>query len=277
MNGALPKLGIIEFREIVKALNESYNLDYSNFSFTAFTRRIEYLMAANSIPNVPDLIFRIKGDKDFYETFLRDITIEETEMFRDPSLWREVKEIILPELATFANPKIWVPCFSSGEELLSLLILIHEMCIGPQITITASCLSREIMQRVMRGAISMKKIENSDANFKRLKSKGSLETYYKVKGDDAIFDQELLRRVDFRNHNLLKDSPFTDNNLILFRNKMIYFNKTLQNEVINTLHRSLMPGGRLLIGAKEIIELSSIDRRFILVNEAERIYKKGSA
>lgn len=270
------QLGIIDFRNIVSTLKEVYNLDFSNFAFTSFKRRLEKVIKQNNLGGATDLVVKIRDDANFYQYFLQDISVEETEMFRDPALWRELRNEILSRIqANGGEMKIWVSCFTTGEELYSLAILLRELNIEKKVKIIATSISKNNIKQVKSGVYNLKKMETNIANYKRYKGQFQLTDFYDVVNHEAIMKKELLENVEFQEHNLFKDPAPNRIKMVLYRNKMIYFNKRLQSDTLRKLYDSLLPGGYLVIGIKEMIDASSnIDKKFILVNESESIYKK---
>lgn len=270
-------LGIIEYRNIVKTINETWDIDFGNYAFTSFCGRVEKVIRNYNLNGADDLVERIKDDNRFFDIFINALAVDETEMFRDPALWRELRDTIIPKIISTGDNRIWMPSITSGEELYSLLIVLNELKLTQKIQVLCTSFTQQHIDDFKRGTYSLKKMEINNANYKRYKGKFQLSNYYTIQNNEAKMDEKLFDCVEFKVHNLFKDKLPGKIKLLVYRNRMIYFNKKLQCEVINLLHQSLLPGGHFVIGIKENIDTCNADKKFILVNATERIYKKSYA
>lgn len=196
-------------------------------------------------------------------------------MFRDPSFWREIRDHIIPNIRlnheTFS---IWHAGCSSGEEVISMTILLKEMGILDHVNIIATDIDKPILNRAMKAEYSIKNMDLNEKNYIRYQGNSSITNYFEEKNGKAVFDPGLLKNVSFRNFDLVRGEAFSKFDLILCRNVMIYFNQNLQNKVLCTLHKSLFKYGYLSIGSKESLIWCEISNRFIVANNEEKIYKK---
>ncbi len=136
------ELGIVDTRNIIKTLQDVYNYDFKNYALTFFKRRVEKIIIAHGLRDADGLIRKIETDKNFFEVFLQDICVENTEMFRDPSLWRVLKEDLFPKnIQGAVNFKIWFPEVSSGEELYSTAIILKKLNLLNNVQLIASSIS----------------------------------------------------------------------------------------------------------------------------------------
>lgn len=266
-------LGIIEYRNIVNALKEHYELDFSNYAFTAFVRRLEDILEKQNLSSADELIAKIKSDQNFYEIFVGSIAIPETEMFRDPGLWRELRDNIFTD-AISQQYKIWLPDVTTGEELYTLAIVLKESQVPDKVKVIATCFGEQSLKKVRTGLFGTKQMDINLANYKRYNEAGNLSDYYTVRNGEAQMDTDLMKNIELRNENIFQISPPTKIRMVMYRNKMIYYNKRLQCQAVDKIFESLLPGGNLIIGARETLDACNIDKRFILVNEGERIYRK---
>jgi len=267
-------LGIIDYRNIVSTLKDFYMLDFSNYSFTAFKRQLEKVIGMHNMSNANDLVAKIRDEEKFVATFLHEISIEETEMFRDPGLWRELREIILPKIITGGECKIWVPDITSGEELFTLLIVLDEMKALDKVSVIATSICDLNIEAVKKGVYNMKKMEVNIANYKRYKGKYQFTKYYTVKNNDAYMDLSLLNKVEFKTLQIPDNKDINNVKLILYRDKMLYFNKRMESDYLQILYNSLHQAGYFIIGIKESLECCNAEKRFTLINSTESIYKK---
>jgi chemotaxis protein methyltransferase CheR len=231
-------------------------------------------MQKNKIRNIDDFIFRLE-ELDFFERALFDITVNATEFFRDPSFWREFIHLTSDKIESQVSYKIWMPDCASGEELYSLCIVLKEEKLLDKVKILASNLSKEKIEYIKKGTFDEKREDVNSANYKRTNLNQSFEDYITPLINNKFqIDTSLLQDVEFIHTNNIFNNPPQGIKFILFRNSMIYYNKTLQNDVVELLYNSLLPGGHLAIGNKETLNILESERKFRTVSETERIYQK---
>lgn len=272
----MSELGIVDVREINRAIQKKYGFDFSIFALTSLRLRLEKLMIHNNINNVEQLIRKIENNDDFFDNFLFELTIPSTEMFRDPSLWRWLRDDFLPnEIEKSQNKyKIWLPNCVSGGELLSLTILLKENNLLDKVQIIASTLTNKSQENIREGKYDIKKLEISTENYKRFQGKFSLNNYYRLERYHAYFDKSLIENVEFDKQDLYLNKLPENVKLILYRNNFIYFTPKFQEEIQNKLLKSLSPGGHLIIGIKEKIINTFAQYDFELINPNENVYRK---
>ena len=269
------ELGIVDTRNIIKVLDDVYSIDFKNHALTFFKRRVENFIKLNSLRDADGFIQKVEKDRDFFELFLKEVCVETTEMFRDPSLWRLLREDILPKnIYNTPNFKIWLPEVSSGEELYSLAIILKKLNLQDNVQIIVSSISELYLERIKTGFFDPKKIETNDANYSRIFTDGQLSEYYTIKDDKAFWNISLIENVKLTKQNIIFDDYPKGTKLILFRNQMIYYNQILQERFMKIMYNSLVPGGHLLIGNNERIDYWNSDKDYILVSDTESIYKK---
>lgn len=271
------EIGIVETRNVIKALLDTYGLDFRDFALTSFKRRLEEVIAKNGLKDADGLTNRLTSNKAFLEYFLGDIIPETTEMFRDPSLWRALREEVIPDIVKNSSKlKIWVAAFDSGEEIYSLCILLKEMNLLDQFQIFASTISEETTKKILSGKLDAKQLEVNEANYERLNGHNRYADYHSIASSSGsiLIDTSLISGVTFVKQDTLLNNAPSGIKLVLFRNQLIYFNQILQDKCLNAIHNSLIPGGYLALGAKETLENTNSNNKFTVVNDAEKIYKK---
>jgi chemotaxis protein methyltransferase CheR len=268
-------IDIADLKRISELIYQKYNYDFRNYAMSSFKRRVLRIMELKKL-NVEALIKKLNDTPIFINEFLDELTVNVTEMFRDPSFWRVMREEIIPAiLLNHKQFKIWHAGCSSGEEVLTMCIMLKEMGILHDVTLIATDLDVNILERAKSGTYPIKNMELNEKNYIRFQGTGgSLKDYYKEDNGYAVFNKELLMNVSFRKHDLVLGEIFNKFDLILCRNVMIYFNQTLQNEVLKKFHESLFKYGYLAIGSKESLIWCDYANRFIVVNNEEKIYKK---
>jgi chemotaxis protein methyltransferase CheR len=268
------EIGIVDFRNIIKVIKETYDYDFSDYALISLKRRFERVMQLHNLKHTDILIAKLHEDKPFFQSFLDEISIESTEMFRDPSLWRYLRDDLFPTMfKEVTKPKIWIPLCVSGDELFTLTILLKEMGWMNQVEIVTSCINDLIIARIKSGLFKNYKIEVSEDNYGRYQGKGKLSDYYRKSNDQAIRDSSLIKNVHFIKQNINFDNSPQDIKLILCRNQLIYFTQNLHDETVKVFSDSLITGGYLILGVKEQLGLLSA-KYFRIINETECIFKK---
>lgn len=269
------EIGIVETRNVIKAILDTYGYDFRDYALTSFKRRLEQIIMNNGFKDAEGLISRLTSSKDYFDVFLHDITPETTEMFRDPSLWRTVRDEIIPDIMKGSTkPKLWVAAFDSGEELYSLAIILKESGLLPDVQLYASVISDKAIDKIRNGRIDAKELEVNDANYFRFNGKRNFSDYYKIDNGQTILDSSLIHGVNFVKLNTVYDNVPGGIKLILFRNQTIYYNQLLQDKVLYQLTNSVVPGGYLILGVKETLENTNTSNKFTVFNDLEKIYKK---
>lgn len=267
-------IDINDLKRISELIYQKYNYDFRNYAMSSFKRRVLRIMELKKL-SVDSLIKKLNESPAFINEFLDELTVNVTEMFRDPSFWRIMREEIIPAIMlNHKQFKIWHAGCSSGEEVLSMCIMLKEMGILHDVTMIATDLDVNILERAKQGIYPLKNMELNEKNYIRFQGTGSFKDYYREENGLAVFSKDLLTNVSFRRHDLVLGDVFNKFDLILCRNVMIYFNQALQNDVLKKFHESLFKYGYLAIGSKESLIWCDYANRFIVVNNEEKIYKK---
>jgi chemotaxis protein methyltransferase CheR len=266
---------IADLRKLTALIKERFNYDFSNYAMSSFKRRIQRVLELDRLNSVDALIKKLETNPDYFQAFVSEITVNVTEMFRDPSFWRVLRDKVIPNiLLNHDKISIWHAGCSSGEEVFSMAILLKEMGLLDKAKIVATDLDKAIITKAKAGKVPMKNMDLNEKNYIRFQGTGSLKDYYHEEDGVAILDKSLVENVSFREHDLVMGNTFSKFDLVLCRNVMIYFNQTLQNKVLNLLHDSLFKYGYLIIGSKESLIWCEIANKFIVANNEEKVYKK---
>jgi chemotaxis protein methyltransferase CheR len=271
------ELGIVDIREIIRIINNVYGYDFSNFALTSFKYSLEKVIAQNGLLNAENLFRKLSEDPQFFDRFLNDIFVPSTEMFRDPSLWRWLREEYFPNIALrhFDNFKVWLPSCVSGAELYSFCIMLKEINLLEKVKIIATAFSNESIAYIRSGKYPNKKLEVSIENYRRFQGSSNLESYYKISNNEAIRDTSLISNVEFIKDDITFSKAPQNIKLVLFRNSMIYYNPTLQNNILDKMNNSLSAAGYIIVGVKESIKTANTaGAAFEAVNNNESVYKR---
>ena len=272
----MTELGIVDIREIIKNILSKYDYDFSEFALTSFKHRLEKLMIKNNLSSVDGMLRKLKNNKEFFDIFLHEMSVPSTEMFRDPSLWRWLRDELFANIneKNLTRFNIWFPNSVSGGELYSLTILLREMNILDKVKIISSSLSNKSIEYIKEGRYELKKIGVSAENYIRFKGTSDFSNYYRLDRYYAFRDTSLIKDVEFKKQNINFDNSPMNIKLILFRNSLIYFNPSLQEKILRIMYNNLSATGYLILGIKERIKNLDATREFEPVNELEGVYKK---
>lgn len=268
-------IDLADLKRISELIYEKYNYDFRNYAMSSFKRRVVRILELKKL-TLPNLLNKLTDTPPFINEFVDELTVNVTEMFRDPGFWKIMRNEVLPAISQRKKHfTIWHAGCSSGEEVLTMTLLLQEMGVLDHVSITATDIDSTMLEKGRAAVYPVKNMALNEQNYLAYGglSDGLKKYYHQVNGS-AIFQQELLRNVNFTRHDLVLGQVFDHFDLILCRNVMIYFNQELQNEVLKKFHESLLPHGYLSIGCKESLIWCDYANRFAVVNNDEKIYKK---
>jgi chemotaxis protein methyltransferase CheR len=251
-----------------------YGYDFRNYSKAHLKRRINQRVQLSGFNTISELQNKVLWDKVFFRTFLQDLSINVTEMFRDPEFYLAFREKVVSDLKTYARLKVWHAGCSTGEEVYSLAILLHEENLLDRTQIYATDFNKSVLETAKQGIYSKKDITLYAKNYKEAGGKGKLSDYYTSKYGSVLFDKSLSKNIVFADHNLVTDSVFAEVNLIFCRNVLIYFDRFLQNKVLKLFTESLTKRGILCLGTKESLRFTDFEHNYALLDKKMKIYKK---
>ncbi len=264
----------IEIELILKAIFVKYGYDFRNYSKAHVKRRLLNRLITSNLKSISEMQHKVLREPDFFEIMLRDLSINVTEMFRDPSFYKALRKEVIPVLRTYPFIKIWHAGCSTGEEVYSFAVLLKEEGLYDRAQIYATDFNHDVLDIAKKGIYPIDRIKEFTANYQAAGGTQSFSDYYMANYNSVIFDQSLKKNLVFAEHNLVTDSVFAEVNLVICRNVLIYFNKDLQNRVIDLFYDSLNNGGYLALGSKETIQFTSKADKFETVNAKEKLYKK---
>jgi chemotaxis protein methyltransferase CheR len=264
----------IEIDLLLEAVFRSCGYDFRSYARASIERRIRQFLSKSGCTSVSGMIPKVLHDKEFASSLIRYFSVSVTEMFRDPAVYRAVREIVVPLLRTWPHIKVWHAGCASGEEVYSLAIVLKEEGLYDRATIYATDFNDEILEHAREGIFETEKLREATRNYQLAGGKRSFSEYYHAQYDVAAMDASLRKRVVFSSHNLATDSVFGEMHLIFCRNVLIYFNRDLQNRALKLFSESLVHGGFLCLGTKESPRFTDVGNRYEIVDEKARIYKK---
>jgi chemotaxis protein methyltransferase CheR len=267
-------LDAADLKEISELIYSKYNYDFRNYAMSSFKRRVARILEKNKL-TLGNLLQKIDEMPRFVDEFVGELTVNVTEMFRDPRFWKVMRNDVLPAIRRQNKRfRIWHAGCSSGEEVVAMCILLDELGMIDDVSITATDLDETMLSRAKSNRYPMKNMELNARNYIEGGGTGDLQHHYQQHNGEAMFDPALLRGVSYVRHDLVVGDVFDTFHLILCRNVMIYFNESLQNTVLRKFYQSLFLNGFLSIGSKESLLWCEDAKFFQAVNSNEKIYQK---
>lgn len=264
----------LELRRLMEAIYLRYSYDFRDYAGASQKRRVLHALAQFDCSTIAALQDRVIKDPALFTQLLQHLTIPVSEMFRDPGFFLALRQQVIPVLRTYPSLKIWIAGCSTGEEVYSLAILLKEEGLLERSLIYATDINGKSLDQARQGIFSLDNIKNHTTNYKKAGGQRAFSDYYTAAYDAAIFDKSLSDNITFADHSLATDSVFSETQLILCRNVLIYFNKKLQDRALALFHESLSHRGFLGLGSKESIHFSAYAKRFEALVQTERIFRK---
>lgn len=252
----------MEVGVLLNDLLELYGYDFTNYSKASIKRRINRLFTLDKFPSFAEFRYRLRTDPKYVKRFVEQITVNVTEMFRDPSFYKALREQVLPHLGTYPFIRIWLAGCSTGEEAYSIAIVLKELNLLYKSLIYATDLNAEVLEKAGKGIFPLSQMKQYSENYILSGGKMDFSSYYSANYNVAKFDDKLKSKMIFSTHNLVSDHSFNQFQLILCRNVLIYFDKDLQAKVFTLFDESLENLGFLALGTKETLRFSSIAPKF---------------
>ena len=264
----------LELRLLLEGIYQRYGYDFREYARSSIRRRVWRRVAEERLETISGLQERVLHDRAAMDRLLLDLSVSVTAMFRDPTFFQALRRTVVPVLRTYPFIRVWNAGCSSGEETVSLAILLREEGLGDRVRIYATDINSVVLARSRRGVFPLERMREYTNNYLASGGRSSFSDYYKAAGDGARFDPDLLETVVFAQHNLVTDSDFNQFHLIVCRNVMIYFDRALQDKVVGLLDRSLIRFGILALGQKESLRFSRHAGNFEEMDPAEKIYRR---
>lgn len=264
----------IELDLLVEAIFRKYHYDFRDYSAASLKRRLLQAREHFGCQTFSALQERVIHEDTLLPRLLGYLTVQVSEMFRDPSFFRALREQVMPHLHTYPSLKVWVAGCSSGEELYSLAILFREEGLEERTMFYATDINTDALRKAEAGVYDLERISLFTANHQRSGGKSSLSDYYTAAYGAAVFDKSLRRRTVFSDHTLASDAVFAEVQLVCCRNVLIYFNRELQDRAVGLFKDSLVRRGFLGLGSKESLHFSSHAAEFSEFNRDARLYQK---
>lgn len=265
----------VEIELLLEGMFRVYGFDFRDYAFPSLRRRIWHQVYKEQLGSISALQGRLLYDREAAERLVETLSIPVTEMFRDPAVFKAIREKVLPAIRELPAIRIWHAGCSTGEEVYSMAILLEEEGLLDRSRLYATDMNLASLKQAREGLSSLEKMKQYTTNYLQAGGKRSFSEYYKVTQEGKVeFDPRLRRYMLFSDHHLATDKSFNEFHVILCRNVMIYFNDVLRDRVHQLIYDSLAQDGILVLGAKESIHYTAVRSRYEEVDAQERIYRK---
>ena len=264
----------IEIDVLLEAIFRHYGFDFRSYAYSSLKRRLWKRIEAEQLGTVSQLQDLVLHDANAMERLLLDLSVSVSAMFRDPNFYAAFRHKVIPMLRTYPFIRIWHAGCSTGEEVYSMAILLEEEGLYDRARIYATDINEVVLNTARDGIYPLDRMQEYTQNYLKAGGKQSFSEYYTARYDHALFGPSLRRNVVFAQHNLVTDRSFSEFNVILCRNVMIYFDRKLQNRVHKLFYESLPIFGILALGNKESLALSEFENRYEAIDPRERIYRR---
>lgn len=264
----------IELNLFVQALRERYGYDFAQYAPASLTRRVRQLVHDHEAGTISALVARVLHEPAFLPKVLQGLSVPVSDMFRDPPVFRALREQVLPLLASYPHINIWQAGCAHGQEVYSLAILLEEAGLYDRCQIYATDFNEQALTLAREGIYPVRDAQQWSRNYQASGGTHSLADYYSARYQFIKLDQQLRRNVTFANHNLVADESFCEAHLVLCRNVLIYFSNALQNRTLSLFRDSLVRGGFLCLGMRECLDFAPAVADFTPLDASLRLYRR---
>jgi chemotaxis protein methyltransferase CheR len=264
----------IEIGLLLEGVFRYYGADFRDYAPASLKRRIRECVQREGVETVSNLQAKILHDTACLERFLHTLSINVTAMFRDPGFYLAFRTKVVPLLRTYPFVRIWHAGCSTGEEVYSMAILLQEEGLYPRCRIYATDMNPAVLRKARDGIFPLASMQEYTINYMSAGGKSFFSDYYTAQYGHVMFNPSLKANLLFSEHNLVTDSSFNEFHVILCRNVMIYFNKTLQKRVHNLIYESLVVFGIFGVGNKESLRFTPREANYDELDSENRLYRK---
>lgn len=263
-----------ELQLLLEAIYRSYQHDFRHYAVASLRRRVSQAMDHFGCETVSQLQDRVLNEPEVFAQMLDFLTVQVSEMFRDPPYFRVLRSEVVPVLKTYPSVKVWVAGCSRGEEVWSMAIMLAEEGLLERSLIYATDINPDALKAASAGVYAIDRIPQFSENYVAAGGMGSLSDYYHAAYNGAIFDRALRQRTLFADHSLATDSVFSEVHFVSCRNVLIYFDKPLQDRALGLFSEALVHRGYLGLGSKESLHFSAHRSLFTEIPGSQRVYRK---
>jgi chemotaxis protein methyltransferase CheR len=264
----------IELPLLIEAIYLKYHYDFRQYARASLKRRLTAALSHFDCPTLSQLQDKVLRNPTMFPQLLDFLTVPVSEMFRDPSYFKALREHVIPILRTYPSLKIWVAGCSTGEEVYSLAILLREEGLLARTLIYATDINPNSLQKAQAGIYDLARVAGFTENHRKSGARTSLSDYYTAAYGGVMLDKSLRQHIVFSDHSLATDSVFAEVHLVSCRNVLIYFDRELQDRAVGLFREALVRKGFLGIGSKESLRFSRQADAFEELVRDDRIYRR---
>lgn len=267
----------IEVELFLEAIWRQYGYDFRNYARSSLRRRLSQIVSKLNSPSLSHLQYRVLRDAPLFELVLNDLTVPTTEMFRDSGFFKVLRKDVLPVLSTYPTLNIWHAGCSTGEEVYSLAILLAEEGLYKRSTIYATDINPAVLAHAAKGEFPLGRIREMTAAYQKAGGTQPFSSYYSADAAVAKIAPEIKQNIVFSTHSLASDEAFIEAQMVICRNVLIYFDRSLQDRAVQLMSRSLCHRGFLCLGSKESVRFLEAKAGLEDFSPEHRIYRKGAS
>jgi chemotaxis protein methyltransferase CheR len=264
----------LEIRLLLEGIQHVYGYDFRDYAQSSIRRRLSHWLAESEFDTFSEAQSQLLRNRSLFDNLLRGVTVNVTEMFRDPAFFKVVREQVIPFLKTYPFVKIWHAGCATGEEAYSMAILLNEEGMAGRYRIYATDINESVLDTAEQGVMPLSEMQTFTRNYQQSGGTASFSNYYTARYDRAVISPALKKDIVFSLHNLATDAAFGEMNVVLCRNVMIYFKPSLKERCLQLFDDSLDAGGFLCLGLKETLDRKAINATYQELVSPMRIYRK---
>jgi chemotaxis protein methyltransferase CheR len=269
-----PKLEALEIELLLTGIAERYGYDFRHYARAPLTRRIRHAQSEEGVTSISALQEKLLHDEAATLRFVEALSVHSTEMFRDPDVYRALRRDVIPLLKTYPFVRIWHAGCSTGEEVYSLAILLHEAGLYERCRIYATDISDKVLKRAQDGVFPLRNMRDYTLAYQRAGGELDFSSFYSADHQHAIFRHWLRRQLVFSQHSLVCDAAFNEFHLIMCRNVLLYFDQQLRQRALDLFYGSLVNFGMLLLGKRESLQFTDHVGMYDELRPGLRIYRR---
>jgi chemotaxis protein methyltransferase CheR len=263
-----------ELARLLEAIYAKYQHDFRNYAIASLRRRVTLAMVRFGCETVTQLQERVLAEPEVFSQMLQYLTVQVSEMFRDPGYFKALRLQVIPVLKTYPSVKIWIAGCSTGEEVWSFAIMLLEEGMLERTVIYASDINPDALKAAAAGVYALNRVAQFSTNYLEAGGTKSLSDYYHANATSVVFDRALKRQVLFADHSLATDTVFSEVHFVSCRNVLIYFDKPLLDRAVGLFREALVRRGYLGLGARESLRLTAHGSAFVEIARTQRVYQK---
>ena len=267
-------LECVEVDLLLEAIHRTYGFDFRHYARASIRRRIWRRVQAEGVGTISGLQERVLHDVACMDRFVSDVSVPTTAIFRDPRFYQALRAKVVPTLRTYPFIRVWNAGCSTGEETYSMAIMLLEEGLYERTRIYATDLNESALDRARAGRVPLGRMREYTGNYIAAGGRRAFSEYFSADRTHAVFNPRLTENVVFSQHDLVADRSFNEFNLILCRNVLIYFDRTLQEQVHDLLYDSLGMLGVLALGPRETLRDLRLEACYTELDANQKLYRR---